>query len=67
METEQQYSHMERVLLGVVFVLERLNQYIYGLPITVQSDYKPLMSIWKKTHCGSQSKTPESTTETVKI
>ena len=48
-ETEQQYSNIEGELLGVVFVLKRLNHYTYGLTITVQSDHEPLMSIWKKT------------------
>ena len=48
-ETEQQYSNIERELLGVVFALERLNHYTYGFTITVQSDYEALMSIWKKT------------------
>ena len=49
METEQQYSNIDRELLGVVFALKRLNHYTYGFTITVQSDHEPLMSIWKKT------------------
>ena len=48
-ETEQQYSNIERELLGIVFVLERLNHYTHGFTITLQSDHEPLMSIWKKT------------------
>ena len=49
METEEQYSNIERELLGVVFTLERLNHYTYRLTIIVQSDHEPLMRIWKKT------------------
>ena len=49
METEKQYSNIERELLGVVFALKRLNHYTYGFTITVQSNHEPLISIWKKT------------------
>ena len=47
-ETEQRYSNIERELLAIVFELERLNHYTFGRFITVQSDYQPLQSIWKK-------------------
>ena len=47
-ETEQRYSNIERELLAIVFVLERLNHYTFGRTITVQSDHQPLQSIWKK-------------------
>ena len=43
-ETEQRYSNIEREL----FALKRLNHYTFGRTITVQSDHKPLQSIWKK-------------------
>ena len=56
METEQQYSNIGRELLGVVFALRRLNHYTYGFTITVQSDHKPLMSIWKKTIAAASSR-----------
>ena len=36
-------------MLGVVFLLKRLNHNTYRFTITVQSDYEPLTSIWKKT------------------
>ena len=47
-ETEQRYSNTERELLAIVFALKRLNHYIFGRTITVQSDHQPLQSIWKK-------------------
>ena len=47
-ETEQRYSNIERELLAIVFTLERLNHYMFGRSITVQSDHQPLQSIWKK-------------------
>ena len=47
-ETEQRYLNIERELLVIVFALERLNHYIFGRTITVQSDHQPLQSMWKK-------------------
>ena len=47
-ETEQRYSNIERELLSVVFALERFHHYIYGYTATVQTDHKPLVSVWKK-------------------
>ena len=48
-ETEKRYSNIERELLGVVFGLERLHHYTFGISITVETDHQPLTSIWKKT------------------
>ena len=47
-ETEQRYSNIERELLSVVFALERFHHYIYGYKAKVQTDHKPLVSVWKK-------------------
>ena len=47
-ETEQRYSNIKRELVAIVFALERLNHHTFGRTITVQSDHKPLQSIWKK-------------------
>ncbi len=53
-ETEQRYSNIERELLSVVFALERFHHYIYGYTATVQTDHKPLVSVWKKSFaCNS--------------
>ena len=45
---EQCYSNIERELLSVVFALERFHHYVYGYTLTVQTDHKPLVSVWKK-------------------
>ena len=45
---EERYSNIERELLGLVFGMERLHNYVYGEPIRVQTDHKPLETIWKK-------------------
>ena len=46
---EKQYSNIERELLAVVFAMERLHHYVYGYIVTVETDHKPLVSIWHKT------------------
>ena len=47
-EMEQSYSNIERELLSVIFSLERFHHYVYGYTATVQTDHKPLVSVWKK-------------------
>ena len=45
---EERYSNIERELLGVVFTMERLHNYVFGEPVRVQTNHKPLEMIWKK-------------------
>ena len=45
---EEHYSNIERELLGVVFAMQRLHNYVFGEPVRVQTDHKPLETIWKK-------------------
>ena len=45
-ETEQHYSQTEREALGIVWACEHLHLYIYGKPLTVYTDHKPLVSIF---------------------
>ena len=45
---EEHYYNIERELLGVAFSMERLHNYVYGEPVRVQTDHKPLETIWKK-------------------
>lgn len=49
-DTQCRYAQIEKELLAIVFACERFHQYIFGrTDITVQSDHKPLESIFKKT------------------
>ena len=49
-KTEQCYAQIEKECLALVFACERFDHYIYGKDcITVQSDHKPLETIFKKT------------------
>ena len=47
-EAERNYSQIEKELLAIVFACEKFSQYIYGRLTVVQSDHKPLESIFKK-------------------
>ena len=47
-EVEHQYANTEHELLAVVFGAEWFRTYVYGSPITFESDHKPLESITKK-------------------
>lgn len=51
---ETRYANIERELLAVVYGLERFHCFIYGKPVIVHSDHKPLEAIVKK----QLSKTP---------
>ena len=45
-ETEQRYGQTEREALGIIWACEHLHLYIYGKPLTVYTDHKPLVSIF---------------------
>ena len=47
-ETECQYANIDREMLAVVFGVERFQTYIYGRSFTIESDHKPLESIFQK-------------------
>ena len=43
---ETRYSNIERELLGIVYSLERFHEYVYGRHVTIETDHKPLVSIY---------------------
>ena len=45
-ETEQKYSQTEREAFAVVWGCEYFHLYIYGKPVTVNTDHKPLAAIY---------------------
>ena len=47
-ETQQWYAQIEKECLAVLFSIKRFHQYVYGKKVTVESDHKPLESIFKK-------------------
>lgn len=66
-QAEGHYAQIERELLAVVFGCERFNHHIYGRPVDVMSDHKPLVSITKKplVEYVSKALTPASKTSEV--
>ena len=52
-KTESNYSNIERELLGVVFVLTHFKHFTYGRPVTIISDHKPLVLLFKKSLTSS--------------
>ena len=52
-ETESNYSNIEQELLGVVFALTHFKHFTYGRPVTIISDHKPLVSLFKKSLTSS--------------
>ena len=44
--TEQRYSQTEREALAVVWACEHFHLYIYGQPVNVYTDHKPLVAIY---------------------
>lgn len=46
--SEQNYSQIEKETLAVVFGTEHFNQYVYCAKFVVESDHKPLQSIFQR-------------------
>ena len=50
--TEENYAQIEKELLAIVFACEKFDAYIYGRDsVHVQTDHKPLESIFRKELC----------------
>lgn len=47
-ETEIRYAQIEKEFLSIIFACRKFNYFIYGRPITVLTDHKPLVAIMSK-------------------
>ena len=47
-KAEVNYAQIEKELLAIVFGLDRLEQYVQGRPVKIETDHKPLESIFKR-------------------
>lgn len=45
---QQNYSQIEKELMSILFGCTKFHQYIYGRTVTVETDHKPLISLFKK-------------------
>ena len=46
--SEVNYAQIEKEMYAILFGCKRFHQYIYGRPVKVETDHKPLVSIMKK-------------------
>ena len=59
--TEQQYTQIEKECMAIVYASEKFNQYILGRDvITVETDHKPLIPIFKKCTQATAENAPAS-------
>ena len=47
-KTEQNYQNLEREALGTILGMEKFHYFFYGKEFTLETDQKPLVSIYKK-------------------
>ena len=47
-EVESRYSNIEREMLGILYGLEKFHHYVFGRPVRVQTNHKPLVAILAK-------------------
>lgn len=47
-ESQRHYAQIERELLAIVFGCLKFHQYLYGSKVTVHTDHKPLVPLFKK-------------------
>ena len=47
-KTEQNYQNFEREVLGTIWGMEKFHYFLYGKEFTLETDQKPLVSIYKK-------------------
>lgn len=46
--SEEKYAQIEKELLGIIFAFEKFHYLVYGRSVLVQTDHKPLISIFSK-------------------
>ncbi len=47
-ENETRYAQIEKELLALVYACHKFHDFIYGHPVTVETDHQPLITILKK-------------------
>lgn len=47
-DTECRYAQIEKEALAIMFGCSKFHQYIFGKKVLVESDHKPLVTIFKK-------------------
>ena len=47
-DTQKRYSNIERELLAMVVIIEKLHHYVFGRHFTVHTDHSPLVNLFEK-------------------
>jgi hypothetical protein len=47
-ETQRKYAQIEKEMLAIVYGCQRFSQFIWGRPVEIETDHKPLETIFKK-------------------
>ena len=47
-KAERNYSNLERQALAVIFVVKEFHQYLYGRQFALETDHKPLESLFNQ-------------------
>ena len=47
-DTQKRYAQIEKECLAIYFAAEKFHTFIYGRPVTVETDHKPLVNIFCK-------------------
>ena len=48
MDTENNYAQIEKEMLAICYACHKFHQYVYGKPVNVQTDHRPMEAIFKK-------------------
>lgn len=48
MDAQQNYAQMEKELFAILFGCVRFHQFVYGSRVRVETDHKPLISLFDK-------------------
>ena len=65
--SERNYQNLERECLVTIWGMEKFHYFLYGKEFTLETDQKPLVSIYMKTYGGDFAKDPEISCEELPI
>ena len=66
-ESEKNYQNLERECLATIWGMEKFHYFLYGKEFTLETDQKPLVSIYKKHMVEISPKDSEVSSEKLSI
>ena len=45
-DAEKKYSHLDKEALAIIFGVTKFHQYVFGRPVTILTDHKPLLGLF---------------------